>query len=325
MFDRKALMRRYSAEYRRRNRLKISADQAVRRKKKAHERHAPDQNLILGPYKEPLRKVEKGFGYEGALTFDVKGRLQCHVCGMMHDNLGLHLRSHNNISAPEYRTRFKLSPTTALISERQREKYKMQAFIKFGSMSAEQKAERKMKSKARWREWYDKEGREKMAKERISLETKNKRGICPDQLLTLIKGAYEYVGKDNMLSQNDFIDYYKTQRYMEPIRRTFGSWKRAVKACGFGIGTSGKKKGTKYKRYSDDELLDLLNGFYLDTGRIPMSSDCRRGFLPMSSVFVKHFGSFAEARKKAGLKDWYDRRGDQGQNARQIKVTTKVV
>jgi hypothetical protein len=321
MFNKKGYMRNYGVEYRKRKGPKLSAAKVAWKREKSRKEHTADAQLILGPYKEPLRKVEKGFGYEGALTFDVKGRLQCHVCGAMHDHLALHLRLHK-MTAKKYREDFKLSPSTALISERQREDYKLQGFRKFNALTADQKAEMHKKSKERWRKWYENGGKAKMSKDRLSLEVKNKRGICPDQLLALIKGVHDNLG--HTPSQPEFIDYYKTQRYMPPIKRTFGSWAKAVKACGFELKQRRSPKGIKRKRYSDDELLDLLNGFYLDTGRIPMSSDCRRGFLPDAKIFAKRFGSFAEARHKAGMKDWYDKRNEQGQNARQEKTYEQI-
>lgn len=48
------------------------------------------KDLILGPYKLPLKKVEEGFGYYGAISLTADNKyIQCHVCGRLRKNLSL--------------------------------------------------------------------------------------------------------------------------------------------------------------------------------------------------------------------------------------------
>lgn len=305
-FDRKGYMRNYNKEYSRRNKDKKRIRGRIWAAQKSIKEHTVEEGLILGPYKMPLKKVEKGYGYYGALTFDVTGKLQCHVCGALYDHLAFHVKQHK-LNTKTYKEKFKLAPMTALISEGQREVYKMQAMERFLTMTPEQKADRMKKSKAGWKKWYDSlEGAHNFS----SLETKNKRGICPDQLIELIKGAQVHYG--HVPSLPEFQNFYHTQRYDTPIRRTFGSWHKGIMAAGMQPKEKSSPKGLPRHRYTDDELLDLLTGFYQENGVTPSASDCRRGFLPDNGVFIRHFGSFPEARRRAGLEEWENRQHTSG-------------
>jgi hypothetical protein len=264
--------------------------------KKRIEEHSMEGSMILGPYKEPLQAVEKGYGYIGALTFDVKGRLQCHICGLLYDNLGLHLRAHE-MTGREYKEKFKLAYSTKLISEAERERKKIAMMRWYLNLTPEQRAE----GKKRMHEALKKNGRMNWAKDRkdrLALETKNKRGICPAQLIDIMRRAADEQGR---LSRRDMMLFYKSDRYKKPIERTFGSWTRALEAAGLSSRGKGAKVGDKIPHYTDDTLLDLLRGHYDETGIMPSASDCTRGFLPSAGVFIKRFGSFPNARKAAGL------------------------
>jgi hypothetical protein len=78
-----------------------------------------NEDLLLGPYKLPLKKLskEEGFGYFGAVSLAKDGKgIQCHVCGAIKNNLSLHLRLHK-ITVREYREKFGISLNTVLVSE----------------------------------------------------------------------------------------------------------------------------------------------------------------------------------------------------------------
>lgn len=254
--------------------------------------------MILGPYKEPLKEVKSGYGYYGALTFDTSGKLQCHICGGTYDELGMHVRIHD-LNQKSYKEKFKLSPTTALISEDAREDRKRRCFALNASRTRESRRELMRKREAAFKRWYAAEGKDRLAQKRLSLESLNKRGICPDQLIELVQRAAKELG--NTPTQDQFRGFYKSPRYDKPIFRTFGSWNGALKAAGLKSRARFSPKGIKQKRYTEDTLLDLLRGFYEENNIIPSASDCRRGFLPNYSAFTRVFGSFPEARRRAGL------------------------
>ncbi len=294
----RAAERKYRATYRIKHGDKLRAQKLASKDRIRHEKHRPEGTLILGPYKMPLKPVEKGFGFCGALTFDIQGRLQCHICGELHDNLGFHIRKHGKMGGQEYKEKFQLAYDTALISERQREKRKIRMAKTWAMMTADQRIARKAKSRRRWLQW--KRGKQKP----MSLEVKNKRGICPDQLTELIKQAAEHYKRNP--SQREFCQFHQTTRFIPPIKRTYGSWNNAVKAAGF-IPLSKRRtspKGIKKNKYTNEDLLTMLHGYYEEHGVTPSASDSRRGFLPSEAVFIRRFGSFPNARKAAGLPNW---------------------
>lgn len=144
----------------------------------------------------------------------------------------------------------------------------------------------------------------------MSPEYLNLRGICPDQLVELIKKAADHYKATP--SYAEFMAYYQTNRFATPIKRTFGSWKNAVRKAGY----EPKKRtfnplGGKIK-YEDEELIEILSEFYRENKRVPTLSDFKRGFLPTWETYTKRFGSMAEARRRAGITDYIlPRGGDQ--------------
>ena len=269
-------------------------EQKLRYKAKMREQeHGIKDALILGPYKEPLQPVKDGHGYVGALTFDVKGRLQCHICGLLFDNLGLHIKIHDAINADEYREKFGLGKTTRLISEGERERRKIAMIKMYAALTPEQKIERKK----HFMEMVH-NAPKKWDAHRQTAEYQNKRGICPAQLIEIMRQAADEEGK---LSWRDLINFHQTLRFKRPIYRTFGSWGAALKAAGLKPRQKGVDKGVSIPRYSNDDLLDMIRTQYEETGKIPTASDCSRGFLPTAGLFIKRFGSFPNARKMAGI------------------------
>lgn len=263
-----------------------------------------EEGLILGPYKEPLKTVEGGFGYLGALTFDTLGKVQCHICGELFDNLAGHINNKHELSAKEYRVKYDLALGTRLISERYREEKKNNHLRYLMGLTPEQRHEhraRALKAIARLNE-----NRAKgiyASSPQTSLEQKNKRGICPDQLLEVIRRAHDHYGHTPTLREFETL---MSCRYREPIKRTFGGWNKAVIQAGLRLhtGKMGAPKGVPRVRYTDEELLDYLRVFYQENGRIPTAGDCNRGLLPSYESYRGHFGSFPEARKKAGIPDY---------------------
>ncbi len=263
--------------------------------------NAPDLDLILGPYKMPLRTFDKGHGYLGALTFDTKGRIQCHFCGLMFDDLSFHVKVHG-LTVKTYKAKLQLSANTRLISEGEREKRKMSFLRHWMTLSKIEKEALKKKRQA----WMKKANRARDKTRNlspISLEEKNKRGVCPDQLLHLIREAAKAQGTDT-LSKVEFGEHYNTQRFFNPIKRTFGSWNDAVKKAGLKERKNRVFTGKERKKMTNDYLLSMLLSHWEDTGIVPTASDCRRGFLPAYSSYTRRWGSFPLARKAAGIPDW---------------------
>lgn len=252
-----------------------------------------DGYLTISHYKEPLKPVSEGFGYEGCLlmTLDGKG-VQCHICGKTFGDLSMHLRGTHKMKADEYREKFQLAQSTSLISEEIRENRKL-ATLKWMKEMEE-------KHGIDWRKTLKKNSvKGHLTKktghgQEISLETKNKRGTCPDQLLDRIKIVTEQLG--HVPTKKEFIETTGSQRYVHLIYKTFGSWLNAVRKAGLQ-----PKERNLNRHYEDNELLEFLRDFYIQNGKIPTHSDSRRGFIPTGDTYDKRFGSLPKARELAGI------------------------
>jgi len=249
-----------------------------------------NEELILSHYKLPLREVPKGqgFGYLGALSMSKdREMLQCHICGKMFAGLSMHLAAHKT-TADEYREKFGIARSTALVSEKVREQMKERCMKLWLGQSKEQRASslEKMRSGLKKANF----------KIKNRLETKNKNGTCPDQLLQTIKDLQKKLGK--IPSNREYRAEGKRHVSLSPlIFKTFGSWNAAVKlACG------SINPVQTYHPYTDDELLAFLKNIY-KAGYIPTPSDARRGLMPSNSTYQSHFGSLRNARIKAGIPD----------------------
>lgn len=55
-------------------------------------------------------------------------------------------------------------------------------------------------------------------------------------------------------------------------------------------------EGVSYKTYTKDEILEIMKNFKSVYKRDPLMSDSKRGLIPSWGAFVKHFGSFNNAK-----------------------------
>lgn len=267
-----------------------------------------NEDLVLGPYKLPLKKVETGFGYFGAVSFSREGSIQCHICGELRDNLSLHLRQHD-INVADYREKFGISLSTPLTSEKFRNASVTRMLELRKKMAEEGSLERITRLCQEGATRARKKGGKNYKKGRtwMSPENLNLKGICPDQLIELIRKAHDHYKATP--SYAEFLAYYQTNRFATPIKRTFGSWKNAVRKAGY----EPKQRvfSTGLAKYDDEELVETLSDFYKENRRVPTYSDFKRGFLPTWETYVRRFGSMQEARLKAGITDTIKRGGDQ--------------
>ena len=86
-------------------------------------------------------------------------------------------------------------------------------------------------------------------------------------------------------------------------RMHFGTWLKALEAAGL---KQAMRSYTNRKTFSDDDLLDLLRWYAVEYGCNPSISKVNAcESMPSATTFVKHFGSWSNALKLAGLE--YDR------------------
>lgn len=82
-----------------------------------------DTKAFYTNYKEPLKLVKDGYGYEGTLAADETGNhLQCHICGMFFEQLASHIYHTHSLKAREYKKKFGLAQSSVLMGERIRSK-----------------------------------------------------------------------------------------------------------------------------------------------------------------------------------------------------------
>jgi len=251
------------------------------------------QFLTLTHYKEPLKAVTDGFGYFGAVQVTVDGtKIQCHVCGELFETLWPHIMNRHPKfkKARDYKEYFGLAYETSLISEDTRARMKQRTLNWLGGMTAAERSKFMQKVSKKSKEWH-KNRTTKQPKHQ--LETKNKRGTCPDQLLQTIKKAAEDIG--HTPTKPEFIEFYASQRYIHLIYKTFGSYKTAVKMAGL------TPERDLVHEYSKEELIEYLKTYYKNTGKIPTATDCRRNLIPSTSAYIRHFGGLPNARKMAGI------------------------
>ena len=243
-------------------------------------------------YKEPLKPVEDGFGYLGTLAQTQDSELvQCHICGGLYNNLGIHAYFKHGVKAKEYRERFQLGKTTPLCSDKWSEKCKSDKVKMWESMSESDREARKELMRNAQKQT-----------ERVgnptSLEVQNKRGMCPDQLIEKIQDLAEKLGKSP--THAEFVTEYDG-KYVGAINRTFGSWNGAKKMAGLIPCKTGARTPHNRSEYTNEVLLEYLRSAYKEKGSKPTKSDWNRGFLPSYYLYIHRFGGIVNARKLAGI------------------------
>lgn len=253
-----------------------------------------DTFLTFKNYKEPLDEIPKdrGYGYYGVLLGTIDGEyVQCHACGELFKELPHHFKKKHNMDVEEYKKEYCLSPNTALVSEDERNRRKDRFLLWLQTLTEEEKRDYRIFQRNKLKKASKKRGK---FQPKLTLETMNKRGSCPTQLLQKIKDVSEKIGRTP--SKNEFIDNTGGQRYVHLIYKIYGSWEKAVKLAGL-MPKERIKNG--YKKYSDDELLEYLKLFAIENNKIPTYTDFARGLLPTYETYIRRFGSIEKARQLA--------------------------
>ncbi len=247
-------------------------------------------DLIYSNYKLPLLVIPKtkGHGYYGAIAQTKDGtKIQCHVCGEMKESLALHLREHE-LTALAYKDKFKLAHKTALVCDKLRVR-----MIQHGKQVWANKTKAEKELFTTWTQKYGTYVPPLGTK--ISLETRNKRGNCPQQLLKMIEDFSKPLGRAPKLDEfRKWSIKNKRSGLVGSVYKTFGSWNKAVSMLGY---TPRKNK----VGYSKEYLLEMLRVFYKTNKRLPSKSDTKRGLIPDRSVYWRNFGTLKKARKLAGI------------------------
>jgi hypothetical protein len=243
----------------------------------------PNTKSVYIGYKEPLRPVINGHGFQGVIsTNKKKTHIQCHIDGYYFKHLGIHVAKYHNISSNEYRERFGLSKQTSLTSTKLREK-----LVDVAHNMPDNIKKQRLEALARGRANQHKADRTLYTK---SLEQKNREGRCPDQLIDKIHQLHAKLG--HTPTAREFRLHYRGM--LGSIYLAFGTWRNAVKVAGLMPAHVGL-----HARYNKEVLIKLLRDFNDRHGRRPSFSDMRNDYMPSQWTFTKYFGSWSNALKEA--------------------------
>jgi len=254
--------------------------------------------LTLKNYKDPLLKIpkSKGFGYYGALSCTTDGDfLQCHVCGELFHAMGRHAFGAHKLNAHDYREKFQLQHTTALISENERMRMKQRTLDWLKTLSEEEIAEHRRQALEgrKFRGYHQPTER---------LEAKNKKGTCPQQLIEKIQEVEKKLGHTPSLVE--FIDVTGGVRYKHLILKVYGTWLNALKFAKLTPKEHVTTKGMRHRKHTDEELLEYIRIFAQDNNKIPTHTDAKRGLIPNAAIYMRRFGSLPKARELAEIDQW---------------------
>lgn len=252
--------------------------------------------LLYEDYKEPLREAKDalgyGFGYMGtvALTPD-RDYVQCHICGNLYANLAGHIIAHK-ITQSDYKLTYGLEKKTILMGDTMRER-RQQLVLAKNSTIANIKGSGKLPDHLK--KWWEDKAKDPEFKRKthtgMSLEMRNKKGLCPDQVLEKILDLKEILGKTP--SSDEFSEHFKG-RYIASIVYQHGSWVNAVKKLGL-------MTRDELRHPDSEQLLQDLRDFKETFNRIPMTSNFNRGLLRDKNVYIRQFGKLNNARVEAGM------------------------
>lgn len=266
---------------------------AIKEAVPTNEIMSEDGTLLYQNYKEPLKPIEpdKGFGYYGTIAMSAdRTQIQCHICGKLYKSMGSHLDRVHEIDKAEYKKRYELSASTALVGETIRENMRALAVVTFNNRGQLTQELRDYNEKVK-NGTAPHVSHIRKAKNH-TLEWRNKRGLCPDQVLEKIEDLIK-LNNGRVPTAPEFKAHYKG-RYLGSILYQYGSWANAVHKLG--VLTAGE-----LNRVDKAKLISDLQAFYKLHKRIPTNSDFNRGLLVHRNVYTRAFGNLNEARIEAGM------------------------
>lgn len=283
-------------------RSKCAACREMDRKLSTGELRSPEfAEVNVTNYKEPMIKVEDGFGYYGAITQTNDGlHIQCHICGYYVGRLGSHVANKHKIRPREYNEKYGLRLTEGLLSPA----------AKWAAQTVYNRRVRK--SPAEHKAWGERmkaaraASAHKAGGDQWSAQTRNEKGHCKDQTLAKLRRVAEMNG--GVITQRAYIREYSNT---DVVLHWFGTWSEAVKAAGAQLHYD------KLREKRSEDVVRILKGiqiFYEETGRTPQTADFDSSdHLPGQSRVTKLFGSLNTARMAAGVptlvyagRDWVE-------------------
>ncbi len=243
----------------------------------------------------PFMKYEGGFGYSGVLLEDiVTGKLQCHLCGHLVNNLSKHLfHKHKEVTPEKYREMTGINRTTPLMSTSTLKKYKNN----FLDLTKEKRNAIIARLKENNKSIHARKTYVKRTGTKGTTQMQNKFGTCPEQAKTQFMREYQKLGRIPSNSE-------MSGRLRNLVYTRFPSYKEALLAWGISDQeyrqhvTEGKVKAYQaradhdfYRKYTDEDVKTLYSDFYFQNKRLPTWSEVKQYGLPSREVFKRVFGT----------------------------------
>jgi hypothetical protein len=241
---------------------------------------------VIALYKPfpPLMEVKEGFGFLGTVLLDTdENKIQCHLCGEWFSSLIPHLKPAHNMEVEEYKEEFGLNVTTPLCSPEVSRKLR-----KHMKRLRKRYPKRMTLTQKRIRNGI-KASLNSPKRKNVSILYRNRSGRCPLQIKEALRRfAYKY-GDDFSVRQLKKNNY----RLWKAVEYWYGSFNLAKKAAGI---TINKKK----EKIDDNYLLEVLATFRKEKKRWPTIYKLDKdGTLPASTTYIRHFGTYSEAKRRA--------------------------
>lgn len=247
----------------------------------------------------PFMPFPNGHGFLGVLLLHKSGKVQCHLCGVLKDDLGRHLRcEHDGWDAKRYRKEVGLNSSTPICSPAMSER-RIKTWKNYSPETKKKQVEILKKGRA-----LNKKGGRKG--KRGSMQDKNRVGSCDLQLKTRFLDVYKKTG--TMPTTNDLPSGLRSLMYLR-----FGTYDKALEAWGFdknAILKSAERAKLKHKKginkslllkklYTKESVLLASKSFAKKWGRAPRPGDFRKRIthqenLPHWSTVWRLFGKGAE-------------------------------
>lgn len=242
------------------------------------------KEVNVANYKEPMQKVEDGFGYYGAITVTNDGKhIQCHICGFYFANISTHVFVKHKIPSRDYKFKYGLRIKDGLLSPI--EKFKRQiTYNKYARKSPEEFKAMSVKAAATRKEKGTKTGGNMWTP-----QTRNEKGLCRDQTIAKIRRVAELCG-----GIPTYQAYDTEYGGMQVVYHWFGTWEKAVEAADVMSYLKAKKQARKEERL---KVIEGMRQFYEEHGRTPQTGDFNGGkYLPSQHRMKYLFRSLNEAR-----------------------------
>lgn len=242
----------------------------------------------------PFMKFEGGFGYIGVLLQDeISGKLQCHLCGELADNISKHLyHKHKGITAKDYRIKMGLNLGVPLMSEKTRK------LIKNNFLNLTEKKRKEIiarlkkltKDNHKNRVW-------KKKGEYSSTQFLNRFGNCPEQAKTKFWNEYKKLGRiprnKEMSESLRHLVYSRFSNYREALI-TWGVSEEEIRnhiVDGKMNAVQVRADNDFFPKYGKEEVKKIYSDFFFEKKRFPTWGEVRQFGMPSRCVFIRAFGA----------------------------------